>query len=128
VLRRDAFGVIVDAPEVELRAETREVTRVGRWMGALAAEHRQAAHERVRREGRMDVQIAEQDLLRLRRAVGRHFRRRIGDVPGAGCDHWRGNGLLGDLPGALMLAAAARQQQCRDQQCATRRFHRPVPL
>jgi hypothetical protein len=37
-------------------------------MGALAAEQRQAEQERVEREGGVDVQVAEQHLLRARHA------------------------------------------------------------
>jgi hypothetical protein len=63
VLRRDRLGVVVDAPEVERRAEAREVAGVRGRVGALALEHREAAHERVGRERRVDVEVAKEDLL-----------------------------------------------------------------
>jgi hypothetical protein len=55
--------VIVDAPEVELGAEAREVAGIGGRARAGTLIHGQAEGEGVRREGGVDVQIAEQDLL-----------------------------------------------------------------
>jgi hypothetical protein len=66
VLRADAFGVVVDGPEVELRAEARVVARVGRRVSALSSDQRQAGQEGVEGEGRVDVEVAEEDLLRPR--------------------------------------------------------------
>ena len=59
----DALGMVVDRPEIEGRAEAREIASIGGRMGAIAAGHREAQHEGVEGEGRMDVEIAEQDLL-----------------------------------------------------------------
>jgi hypothetical protein len=61
--RREALGVIGDRPEVESRAEPREVTGVRRRMQPLAIRDGESEGERVPREGGMDVQIPEQDLL-----------------------------------------------------------------
>ena len=51
--------------EIELRAETREVTRVGGRVHALASHQRKAPHEGVDREGRVDVEVAKEDAVAL---------------------------------------------------------------
>ena len=78
VPRRDALGVVVDRPEVERRAVTREVAGVRRRVRALAPDRRDAEHEGVERERGVDVQVAEQDLLRLPDAdAGRGLAQRL---------------------------------------------------
>src|SRR5436309_1437703 len=58
----DAFGVVVDAPEVEVRAVAREVAGVGGRMRALALHEGERAQEGVDGEGRVHVEVAEEDL------------------------------------------------------------------
>ena len=59
------LGVVVDRPEVEARAVAREVASIGGRMTAGTARHRQVHQERVEAEGRVHVEIAEQDLFRV---------------------------------------------------------------
>src|SRR5262249_27720543 len=77
VRRRDRLGVVVDAPEVEVAAEAREVAGVGGGVGALALHERQAAHEGGGGESGGAGQGAGQDLLLPRRGAGLHPRRRV---------------------------------------------------
>src|SRR5439155_855631 len=58
----DALGVVVDAPEVEVRAVAREVAGVGGWMRTLALHEGERAQEGVDGEGRVHVEVAEEDL------------------------------------------------------------------
>ncbi len=86
VARRDALGVVVDGPEVEGRAVAREVAGVGRGMRALSLADRKADQKGIEREGRVDVQVSEEDLLGARHADllgrGAQARRPRGDHPG----------------------------------------------
>ena len=77
VARGDSLGVVVDGPEVECRAVAGEVTGVRRRVRPFALGDRQADQEGVEGEGGVDVEVAEEDLLRLR-DVRRLRRRRAG--------------------------------------------------
>ncbi len=61
----DALGVVVDGPEVECRAVAGEVTGVRRRVSAFALGDGQAHQEGVEGEGGVNVEVAEEDLLRL---------------------------------------------------------------
>ena len=58
----DAFGMVVDRPEVERRAIAGVIAGVGWWMGPFALQDREARHESIGGEGRVDMQIAEENL------------------------------------------------------------------
>ena len=60
---RQGLGVIGEREEVERRAEAGEVAGVGERVHALAVHEGDAAEVGVRREGGVDVEIAEEDLL-----------------------------------------------------------------
>ncbi len=64
MLGSDVFGVIVDGPEIEPRAEASEITGVGGRMYALTLKERQAEDEGVARVGGMNVQVAKENLAR----------------------------------------------------------------
>ena len=65
--RRQGLGMIVDGPEIEGRAEAGEIAGIGRGRGALSARKGKTHHERVEAEGRVDMEVSEQDLLLFRR-------------------------------------------------------------
>src|SRR5262245_51194557 len=119
VRRGDRLRVVGDRPEVEVRAEAGEVAGIRRRMGALALEHGEAADEGVGGERRVDVQVAEQDLLR---ALGlrRTMRERHVLSGGAGRDDRRRHGRPRDLPRLLVPSPAPQA----DEQCD--RDPRPV--
>mgnify|MGYP001812190597 CR=1 FL=1 len=64
VSRGDSLGVVVDGPEVECRAVAGEVTGIRRRVRAFALRDRQADQEGVEGEGGVDVEVAEENLLR----------------------------------------------------------------
>ena len=107
VARRDRLRVVVDAPEVEARAEAGEVAGIRGRMDALALEHRQARDEGIGREGGVHVQVAEEDLLGRCRpgCEGGHGARR---VRRPASDDRRRHAGTRRLAGSLVLAAAAR--------------------
>ena len=121
---RERLGVIVEREEIELGAVAREVAGVGGRVGALARHHRQRHQEGVDRVGGVDVEIAEQHALAVRRlqaaraaidlAARRLLRlallreRRVGPARAA------------DLAGRPIAAAAAGEQ--RESEHGWRRF------
>src|SRR3989454_4434244 len=104
VLRRDRLGVVGDAPEVQAGAEAREVARVGGRVSALALEHRQAPDESVGREGGVDVEVTEEDL--LPRCLCRGH--------GSGRDGRGGNRRPGRCTGLLVTPATAGDEHRHD--------------
>ena len=110
--RREPLGVVVDREEVQPGAPAREVAGVRGRVGAFAAEDRQPVQEGVRRERRVHVQVAEQDLLRRRRARllrdlrARAPRERHGGAGPARCGALR--------PASLRLRGAAERREQRE--------------
>ena len=104
VLRGDRLGVVGDAPEVQAGAEAREIARVGGRVSALALQHRQAPDERVGREGGVDVEVTEEDL--LPRCLCRGH--------GSGRDGRGGNRRPGRRTGLLVTPATAGDEHRHD--------------
>ena len=80
--RVEGLGMIGERVEIELGAKACEITSIGGRMHALASHQRQAPHERIHRQGRMNVEVAEEDAI----GVGRRpllTRRARGDVLGS---------------------------------------------
>ena len=73
-------------------------------MGSLTALERQAQHEGIEGEGRMDVQITKEDLFRAR---DEHFAGRGRDARLPTRDDLRGTRLIGDDAGGLVLTERA---------------------
>jgi hypothetical protein len=55
----EAFGVVIDRPEVEARAEAREVTGIGGRVYALSLKKRQAKNKSITRVRGVDMKVAE---------------------------------------------------------------------
>ena len=66
LMRGEGFRVIVDGPEIQSRAEAREIAGVRGGMGSLALVHGQADAEGVEGERGMHMQIAKEDLFLTR--------------------------------------------------------------
>ena len=103
--RSQVLRVVRQGVEVQRGAVAGEVAGVGRRMRALSAHHRQRVEEGVERVGRVNVQIAEEDVLRVSR------RRRVGG------DRGRRAARTLDLSGGS-IAASAREHEARDQEPA----------
>ena len=61
--RGDAFGMVVNGPEVQIRTVARKIAGICRRLQAAAPHDRQGHNEGVRGKGGVNVQITEDNLL-----------------------------------------------------------------
>jgi hypothetical protein len=115
--RCQVLGVIGQGEEIQRRAVAREVAGVGGWMCALSVHHWQGVEEGVERVGRVNVEIAEQDVLRgsADRCGRREGLARRGLAPRFGLDGGAGASRALDLSGSSIVTSAGEYETRGDE-------------
>ncbi len=119
--RSHPLGVVVDRPEIQRRAVARKITGIRRGPRPLALQHRQRNQKRIQRKRRVNMQVAEQNL--LVRSPHRLARARLRRLP-PGLDRRRAR-RFDNRPGMVILPQPACPHRIKPQPAKARDHHKP---